>query len=315
MTPRIVRAAAVQAEPVVLDLPASLDKACRLIAEAGAKGAKLIVFPELFLTTYINGSIWGRGLSRFGNDRARAAWLRLWNNSVAIPGAGDGPSLRGRTRRRRGRRDGAPRAGRERPHALQHHPLHRPGRDHRQASQADADQPRAHGPRLRRRLDPLGLRHARPDASAASPAGRISCRSPASRSTPPASRFTSPRPPSTARWRSSMPATPPSRAASSSSRCAWCFGRRAIPPASNSPTNSPPPTTGWRTATASSSPRTGRILAGPVHREETILYADLDLDETLAHGQLIDTTGHYARPDVLSLRVNRAELPPVQREI
>lgn len=81
-----VRAAAVQAEPVVLDLEGSLDKACRLIAEAGAEGAQLIVFPEMFLPTYTNSGVWGRGLARFGAPDARAAWLRLWQNSVEVPG-------------------------------------------------------------------------------------------------------------------------------------------------------------------------------------------------------------------------------------
>ena len=45
-------AAAVQAapvlrdEPIYLDLQATLEKACRLISEAGANGARLIVFPR-----------------------------------------------------------------------------------------------------------------------------------------------------------------------------------------------------------------------------------------------------------------------------
>jgi hypothetical protein len=43
-----IKVAAVQAEPVVLDRDATVSKACRLIAEAVSKGAKLIVFPELF---------------------------------------------------------------------------------------------------------------------------------------------------------------------------------------------------------------------------------------------------------------------------
>ncbi len=48
----------------------------------------------------------------------------------------------------------------------------------------------------------------------------------------------------------------------------------------------------------------GRVLAGPLWKQEGILYADLDLNETLRAGQLLDTVGHYARPEVLGLRFN-----------
>lgn len=48
----------------------------------------------------------------------------------------------------------------------------------------------------------------------------------------------------------------------------------------------------------------GDVLAGPVYEEETILYADIDLnDRTRSHFDL-DVNGHYSRPDVFELRVN-----------
>lgn len=80
-----IKAAAVQAEPVVLDREATVEKACQLILETAANGAQLIIFPELFIPTYINSAVWGRGLASFGTANAKRAWSRLWQNSVEIP--------------------------------------------------------------------------------------------------------------------------------------------------------------------------------------------------------------------------------------
>ena len=81
-----VRAAAVQAEPVVLDRDGTVAKACGLIARAAENGAGLVVFPETFIPCYVNSSVWGRGMARFGAEAAKRAWSRLWQNSVEIPG-------------------------------------------------------------------------------------------------------------------------------------------------------------------------------------------------------------------------------------
>lgn len=56
----------------------------------------------------------------------------------------------------------------------------------------------------------------------------------------------------------------------------------------------------------------GEVLAGPLYDQEGILYAKLDLGEVLRAKFDLDVTGHYARPDVFQLLVNRAPKPPVK---
>ena len=49
----------------------------------------------------------------------------------------------------------------------------------------------------------------------------------------------------------------------------------------------------------------GDVMAGPVFGEETILTAILDLNELDRARMDFDVTGHYARPDIFHLEVNR----------
>ena len=55
------RIALVQAEPVLFDKTASLEKALHLISEAAEQKAGLIVFPELFIPGYPIGMTFGSG--------------------------------------------------------------------------------------------------------------------------------------------------------------------------------------------------------------------------------------------------------------
>lgn len=55
----------------------------------------------------------------------------------------------------------------------------------------------------------------------------------------------------------------------------------------------------------------GDILAGPCHGEEKILYANLDPADIIKGKMDFDVAGHYARPDVFNLQVNRMRQSPV----
>ena len=54
------------------------------------------------------------------------------------------------------------------------------------------------------------------------------------------------------------------------------------------------------------------VLSGPVECKEETLYADLDLAQLSLSKSLLDTAGHYARPDVFQLTVNRTPRPMVR---
>jgi nitrilase len=55
----------------------------------------------------------------------------------------------------------------------------------------------------------------------------------------------------------------------------------------------------------------GRIVAGPLHQQDGILLHDIDTTECAIAKRSLDVTGHYARPDIFQLHVNRTALPPV----
>jgi nitrilase len=55
----------------------------------------------------------------------------------------------------------------------------------------------------------------------------------------------------------------------------------------------------------------GVVVAGPLHEKHGILYADCDPARAAAAKRTLDVAGHYGRPDVFRLEVNRAAREPV----
>lgn len=56
----------------------------------------------------------------------------------------------------------------------------------------------------------------------------------------------------------------------------------------------------------------GKIVAGPMHQESGILYAEIDLERVGMARRNLDVVGHYARPDLFQLQVNRRPQKPVE---
>jgi nitrilase len=82
---RTARVAVVQAAAVPFDTEACIDKAVRLIGEAGATGAKVVVFPEAFVVGYPKGL--GYGLVVGARDAAGREEFRIYlEAAIEVPG-------------------------------------------------------------------------------------------------------------------------------------------------------------------------------------------------------------------------------------
>lgn len=80
--PTRYKAAAVLASPCLFDLERTVDKCCRLMDEAAAQGARLIAFPETFLPLY-PWWIW----MAVDNIQRGHLYRRLYEQSVDLDGA------------------------------------------------------------------------------------------------------------------------------------------------------------------------------------------------------------------------------------
>ena len=79
-----LRVAVVQAASVIMDLEATVQKTCDLIREAGKKGAKLIVFPEAFISGYPRGLYFGFVVGS-RTMAGKRDWKRYYESSIAVP--------------------------------------------------------------------------------------------------------------------------------------------------------------------------------------------------------------------------------------
>lgn len=82
----IIKAAAVQAAPIYLNLERSVEKALGLISEAASQGARLVVFPETWLPGYPAWLDCCRDVALWDHPPVKRVFARLMENSVVVPG-------------------------------------------------------------------------------------------------------------------------------------------------------------------------------------------------------------------------------------
>jgi len=309
--PSTVRVAVVQAGAVPFDTPRCVEKAVRLVADAAAAGAKVIVFPEAFVAGYPKGLSYG--LVTGARDEAGREEFRLYlEAAIEVPGAETA---------RLGEAAAAARSfvvigAIERDGGTCYCTVLFFGPDGALLGKHRKLMPTA----LERTF--WGFGDGSTLTAVDSPYGRIG---------------------SVICWENYMPMLRMAMyaknvalwcAPTADDRESWlptmrhvalegrCFvltacqvlRKRDFPPNVRVSLGDSPDALLMRGGSAIVSPL-GRVLAGPRFDEETILTADLDLDE-IGRGKFdFDVTGHYSRPDVFRLVVNEEPMRPVVRTV
>ena len=57
-------------------------------------------------------------------------------------------------------------------------------------------------------------------------------------------------------------------------------------------------------------PSDAAIVAGPLRRQQDILYAEIDLSRVPISHRSLDVAGHYARPDIFTLHIDTRTQSP-----
>ena len=85
MSQSTVRVAVVQAAPVSFDREFTLAKVRTLTRESAGRGAKLVVFPEAFVSAYPRGMSFGAVIGD-RTPEGREWYRRYWESSIDVPG-------------------------------------------------------------------------------------------------------------------------------------------------------------------------------------------------------------------------------------
>jgi nitrilase len=304
----VYKAAVVQAGSVPFDSEKSVEKACALIAQAGRASARLVVFPEAFISGYPKGCNFDTPVG-YRTEKAREEYFAYHAGAIVIPGPET--ALLGKAAKEAGTHVviGVMERG-----------------EHTIYCTALFIGPDGAVLGKHRKLMPTGTERliwGFGDGStlpvfdtAVGPLGSVICWEnfmPALRMAMYAKGigiYCAPTADDRPVWPSSMQHIALEGRCYVLSACQY-ITREAYPDNYDCKLGDDPKTVLMRGGSLIVSPL-GKILAGPAGEEETILYADIDLDDIVKGKFDLDTVGHYARPDIFSLRVNEQPMPAVR---
>jgi nitrilase len=302
-----IKAAVVQAGSKLFDTPATLDKFDRLVAEAAGNGAKLAVFPEAFIGGYPKGIDFGAPVGS-RSPEGRDWFRRYYESAIAVPG---------------------PETERMQEIAAKYAIDIVTGVIERDGGTlyCTALCFSAEGELLgkRRKLMPTAAERViwgYGDGSTLdtfdAPSGKVSAiicwenYMPALRMSQYAQNveiYCAPTVDDRENWSALM------RTIAFEGRCfvlsAVQFLKRSNAPDDYRPIQGDAPETVLINGGSVIVAPNGDVLAGPAFGEETILYAALDPEQIARWKMDFDVTGHYARPDIFELKVNRNKQSPV----
>ncbi len=307
-----VRVAVIQAASVLFDKTASVGKACDLIEEAGNNGSKIILLPEAFIPAYPRGFTFAMKIGS-RDESGRALWKRYWENAITT----SDPEIEilGKAANDSGaylaigviERDGA--SGGETLYCTmlyfspdgkligKHRKLKPTGSERLIWGEGDGSTLLAFSTEFGKVGGLICWENYMPLARMAMYGQGVEI-------------YLAPTADSRDAWQATM------RHIACEGRC-FVLGcnqfvtKEMYPPDLETIEElSDQPDVMCRGGSVIIAP-SGEVIAGPLWDEEGILYADLDLDEVTKAKIDFDVVGHYARPDVFQLNVNREPQPPV----
>ena len=77
------KVAVIQAAPILFNVQATIEKMEKLVKEAAKNGAKLVLFPETFVSCYPRGLSFGTVVGSRSKE-GRAMWLRYWDSGMEV---------------------------------------------------------------------------------------------------------------------------------------------------------------------------------------------------------------------------------------
>jgi nitrilase len=297
---------------VLFEREATVARACQLVAEAAAQGAKLILFPEAFIPAYPRGLGFGTVVGS-RSPAGRDTWLRYWDNAVDVPGPNT--QALGESARQAGvylaigviERDTSFSRGTLYCTLLYFGPDGSLLGKHRKLKPTGAERliwGEGDGSTLRVFDTPLGKVGGLICWENYMPLARMALYGQG------VELYLAPTADARDTWQATL------RHIACEGRC-FVLGCNQFVSKDMYPADlegiedlENQPDTLCRGGSAIVSPL-GDYLAGPLYDAEGILVANLDLDD-VARGKFdFDVVGHYARPDVFQLRVNRQPAPPL----